>query len=55
MVAEHGVVDGFAFGSRVLLRWSSVEDVEDVVHSLLVEVEGFEDEGVDGVVFAFTH
>jgi hypothetical protein len=32
-----------------------VEDVEDMVHSLFVEVKGFEDEGIDRMVFAIAH
>lgn len=50
-----GVVITFSvgLGLMVVILLFSVENIEDVVHALLVEVEGFEDEGVDGVVEFF--
>ncbi len=35
---------------RLEVRGTTMEDIEDVVHSALVEVEGFEDQGIDGMV-----
>lgn len=43
---------GFYIGGSFLL---AVDDVEDVVHSLLVEVQRFEDQRIDCMIFTLAH
>ena len=52
---REGEVMSSSLGLWVGLRGAAVEDVEDVVHSSFVEVEGLEDEWIDGVVHLLSH
>ncbi len=40
---------------RLEVRGTTMKEIKDVVHSALVEVEGFEDQGIDGMVVEAVH
>lgn len=55
VILEIGSIDGFPFSFRVLLRGAPVKDVQDMIHSFFVEVEGLQDQRVDRMILSRTH
>lgn len=45
----------FALCSGWFLGIPTMEDIKYVIHAFLIEVERFEDEGINCVVFILTH
>ena len=49
------MIDRPSLGGRVFPGRPPMEDIEDVVHSSLVEIEGLQDDRVYGVIFWVCH